>query len=176
MGTLDARYSQLNMKYNLGDLQRDLGAFKLLGEKKDNGVIGIIEARDKIETSFWQRPNFGWTLECESKPETSRAAYLKVLARITTTSARDVNLQENGAIALALIMSVMALVCAILCGLLVTYILYEGFVAVVNWSVLACGMVWPLGVIVSSANGQGQTLTKANIMAELEAFKGCGDA
>jgi len=168
------------MKYNLGDLQRDLGAFKLLGEKKDNGVIGIIEARDKIETSFWQRPNFGWTLECESKPETSRAAYLKVLARITTTSARDVNLQENGAIALALIMSVMALVCAILCGLLVAYILYEGFVAVVTWSVLACGMVWPLGfiigVIVSSANGQGQTLTKANIMAELEAFKGCGDA
>jgi len=41
-------------------------------------------------------------------------------------------------------------------------------------------MVWPLGftigVIVSSTIGQGQTMTMGNMMAELEAFKGCGDA
>lgn len=118
------------MKYNLGDLQRDLGVFKLLEKMPTimvtysdtilNNVKPIIKARDKIETSFWQRPNFGWTLECESKPKTSRAAYLKVLARITSTTQESGNSQDVGGHKyIAVIMAAMATSFACLCGCVV---------------------------------------------------------
>ena len=83
---LDERFSKLNMKYNLGDLHREVGVFKLLGEKKQNNIIAVMAARDEIDTSFWQRPNMGWSLKCERKPETNRAAYLKVLNKINLTN------------------------------------------------------------------------------------------
>mgnify|MGYP004223750075 CR=1 FL=1 len=132
---------------------------------------------------FWQRPSIGWSLKCEAKAETNRTAFMKVLNKI---SQNDVNEVKSTNIQAAAICAMVATICVFGCALWTLYTFFTnpslggtGEKFLQNYVMPIClGAMCPLGlliaVLVLVVKGKTEAFNKADIMYNLESFKGCG--